>query len=63
MSKTPPKWPKWPFWTKISTLKLMLYETVRARNLKFGMNLPYIIVQLRMQYKNFSSYHLGAMGL
>ena len=63
MSKTPPKWPKWPFWTKISTLKLMLYETVRPRNLKFGMNLPYIIVQLRMQYKNFSSYHLGAIGL
>ena len=49
--------------TKISTLKLMLYETVRPRILKFGMNLPYIIVQLRMQYKNSSSYHLGGMGL
>ena len=48
---------------KISTLKLMLYETVRPRILKFGMNLPYIIVQLRVQYKNFSSYHLGAIGL
>ena len=48
---------------KISTLKLMLYETVRPRILKFGMNLPYIIVQPRMQYKNFSSYHLGAIGL
>ena len=43
---------------KISTLKLMLYETVRPRILKFGMNLPYIIVQLHMQYENFSYCHL-----
>ena len=43
---------------KISTLKLMLFETVRPRILKFGMNLPHIIVQVRMQHKNFSSYHL-----
>ena len=48
---------------KISTLKLMLYETVRPRILKFGMNLPYIIVQVCMQYENFSYRHLCAMGL
>ena len=34
----------------------MLLQTVWLRNLKLGMNVPYIIVQLRMQYKN-SSFH------
>ena len=51
------------FGPKISHLKLMLSETVRPRTLKFGMNLPYIIVQLCMQYENFISRHLCAMGL
>ena len=51
------------FGTKISSLKLMLHEMVRPRILKFGMNLPYTMVQLRMQYKNFSFFHLRAMGL
>ena len=39
---------------KFSHLKFMLSETVRARTLKYGMNLPYIIAQLRMQYKNLT---------
>ena len=44
-------------------LKLMHYDTVRAGVMKLVMNLPYIIVQLPMQYENCVFKHLGAIGV
>ena len=59
----PKNGPNGHFGPKISNLKLMLNETVRSRILKFGMNLPYITVQLSVEYENFNVYHLEAIGL
>ena len=58
----PKNGPNGHFGPKISNLKLMRYETVISRILQFGRNLPYITVQLSVQYENFNSYHLGTMG-
>ena len=49
-----------PIRPEISKIRLLRFNLVSPKFLKLFVNLSYIILQMRMQYENFITYHIGA---
>ena len=49
-----------PIRPEISKRRLLRFNLVSPKFLKLFVNLSYIILQMRMQYENFITHHIGA---